>query len=149
MSLDLYAIGTALAGRYDNLTPPTGEPAIAYSGLPQNNLSSFPAVVVFPPEWDFAYQSGAREGEMTWTVRFYKGRMSGDVNIDTTALLKWASVLIDATHGAIGLGISGGKVRKAIPTNGVVGVHTYGGVEYGVVELEIGVWTNDAVTLTP
>lgn len=146
MSLDIYAIGTALAARYETVTAPSGETDIQYAGLPQNNLADFPAVVVFPPEWEFAYQSGSREGEMTWTVRFYRGRMSGDVNLDTTALLQWASVLIDATHGASKLGLT--KVRKAIPTGGLVGVHTYGGVEYGVVELEVGVWTEDAVSLS-
>lgn len=148
MSLDFYAIGTALAGAYDNLTPPTGERSIQSSGLPENNIASFPAVVVFPPEWEIAYQSGARETEQTWTVRFYRGRMSGDINIDTTALLKWAGVLVDATHAASKLGI-GPPIKKALPVSGLIGVHTYGGAEYGVVEMEIGVWTEDAVSLVP
>lgn len=146
MSLDFLAIGTALAGAYDNLTPPDGERQIQYTGLPQNTLTAFPSVIVFPPEWEFAYEGGARYGESTWTVRFYRGRMSGDVNIDTTALLQWASVLVDATHAASKLGLS--TVRKAIPVGGLIGVHTYGSTEYGVVELEVGVWTEDAVSLS-
>lgn len=145
MSLDFHAIGTALAAAYADVTPPTGEDAIASSSLPVNNIGAFPAVLVFPPEWESAYQSGARETEQTWTVRFYRGRMSGDVNIDTTALLKWVGPLMDVTHSASKLGLS--YVRKALPISGLVGVHTVGGVEYGVVELEIGVWTEDAVSL--
>lgn len=147
MSLDFHAIGTALAGAYDGLTPPTDERNIQSSGLPENNIAAFPAVVVFPPEWEFAYEGGARYGEMTWTVRFYRGKMSGDVNIDTAALLKWASVLVDATHAASKLGLT--VIRKAIPITGLIGVHTYAGTEYGVVELEVGVWTEDAVSLSP
>ncbi|MCC6619504.1 MAG: hypothetical protein IT341_10760 [Chloroflexi bacterium] len=145
MSIDFHAIGTALASAYANVTPPTDERSVQFADLPRNNLSSFPCVIVYPPEWETAYQSGARETTQTWTVRFYRGRMSGDVNADTTALLKWATVLVDATHAASKLGLS--YVRKAIPAGGLVGVHNYGNIDYGVVELEVGVWTEDAVTL--
>lgn len=147
MSLDFHAIGTALAGKYDGLTPPTGERSIQYAGLPRNNLSTFPAVVVFPPEWEFAYQA-QREGEMDWIVRFYRGSMSGDVNTDVTALLQWAGVLVDATHTGSKLGLSS-VVKKAIPVSGEIGTHTYGGVEHGVVEITVRVFTNDTYSMTP
>ena len=144
--MDFYAIGTALAGAYDDLTPPSGEREIQSSGLPENNLASFPCVVVFPPEWEAAHEGGARYTEQTWTVRFYRGQMSGDVNTNVTALLQWANTLFSATYSASKLGLS--YIRKAVPITGLIGVHTYGGTEYGVVEIEVGVWTEDAVSLS-
>lgn len=138
---DFYAIGTALAAAYANVEPPEGERNIQSSTLPTNNLSSFPAVIVFPPEWEFAY-TATRDGEQDWVVRFYRGQMSGDVNKDTTALLKWATVLTRATHAASKLGLAP-EVDKAFPASGLIGVHEYGGVEYVVVEQTIRVWTTE------
>jgi hypothetical protein len=160
VALNLLAIADGLALRFAaaNVTPPTNPvTTVAYPNIREstarlpNNLTAFPCVEVYPPapgESDMTYMSGLRRSEHLFTVRFYLGKSSGDLERDMVALYLWWGVLIDQIHAAMKLGI-GPPVLKAIPMSSGIGIHEYGGIEYAVIELSVQITTEDTVTLVP
>jgi hypothetical protein len=160
VALNLLAIADGLAARFSaaNVTPPTNPlTGGAYPDIRSstarltNNLAAFPCVEVYPPEpgdAEFVYTSGQRRSTFEFVVRFYYGKSSGDLERDMIALYSWWSVLINQIHGAMKLGLAP-TVLKAIPTTSGIGIHTYGGVEYAVIEIAIQITTEDTVTLVP
>lgn len=151
MSLDFLAIADGLATRYKAaaITPPTGYRNISLSTarLP-NGLENTPAVLVFL-EGGNAIWSAERNGEHTFRVRFFYDRSSGDLPKDTTAILKWLSVLWDATHAAVKLGLGSSNVDKARETTYELGDFEYGGTAFYGFDILVTVDTSDPMTLVP
>lgn len=157
MSLDMLAIADGIATRYLGVSPPSN-PAVYDGEFPEirsataripNALTKFPCVEVYPPgpgDSSFIYAGGQRRGEHLFTVRFYYGRSSGDLARDFVALYSWFGVLVDCLHGASKLGLAP-EVTKALLEEGGIGTHEFAGIEYGVIELSVRVWTEDSVTL--
>jgi hypothetical protein len=156
MALNMLAIADGLAARFApaNVTPPTNPTtSVAYTNIREstarlpNNLTAFPCVEVYPPapgEGDMIIGGGQRRSTWPFTVRFYYGQSSGDLERDMVALYKWWSVLIDQVLLGYTLG---GTATKALPTTTGIGVHEYGGVEYAVIEMTVEVTTEDTYTM--
>src|SRR6266540_331541 len=156
MALAMLAIADGLAARFAPgvLTPPTNPAtALPYTNIREstarlpNNLTAFPCVEVYPPApggSTMIFGGGIRTSEHEFTVRFYYGQSSGDLERDMVALYLWWSVLIDQLAGASKLGI-GPPVMKAIPLSSGIGIHEYGGVEYAVIELAVQIKTEDTI----
>lgn len=159
MALDMLSIADALAARFapGQVTPPTNpDTGSAYPNIREstarlpNNPGAFPFVGVFPPEpgdAGFTIGGGQRVGEMEFTIRFFYGEMTGDLDRHVTALYKWWGVLLDQLNSGMKLGLA--TVRKAIVLNSGIGVYTYAGVEHGIIEIKVGVTTEDTVVLAP
>jgi hypothetical protein len=159
MALDLLAIADALAARFDSaqITPPTNpDTSVAYPNIRlasarlPNNIPSFPAVGIFPPEpgdASFTIGGGQRVAEMEFTIRFFYGEMTGDLPRHMIALYRWWGVLLDQLNSGMKLGLA--TVRKAIVISSGIGVYTYAGVEHGIIEIKVQVTTEDTVVLTP
>lgn len=154
MALNVLSIADGLAARFapGAVTPPTN-PATgsAYQNIREstarvpNNLTSFPYVAVFPPrpgDVELIIGGGQRRASWPFTVRFYYGLASGDLERDMVALYKWWGVLLDQVLKGYTLG---GTVLKALPTTSGIGIHEYGGTEYGVIELSVEITTEDEI----
>ena len=74
------------------------------------------------------------------SIRFYYNQ-TGDLERDSAALRKWATVLIDQLQGAVQLG---GTVTSAHIMGFQVGLLNYAGIQYTGLEMRITVITNDA-----
>jgi hypothetical protein len=158
MSLNLLAIADGLALRFApaNVTPPTNPiTSVAYQNIREstarlpNNLTAFPCVEVYPPapgEGQFIIGGGQRRSTLPFTVRFYLGKSSGDLERDMVALYAWWSVLLDQVLKGYTLG---GTVTKALPVDSGIGIHEYGGIEYAVIEQTVEITTEDTVTPVP
>ncbi len=152
MSLDFLAIADALALRYSAayLIPPTGQPPIRKStARPENNAPPTPFVFVLLDDWEITGPaSGWRKGELHFQVRLHHSRKAGDTAESHRALLMWAGVMMDATYAQSMLGLAP-TVMKALSVTGSLQVFTYGGVEFDGVQINVTVWTGDAVTVLP
>jgi hypothetical protein len=127
--VNAYTIGNALAGKFSNLTPPTGYAAIRKStaALP-NAIPASPWVLVTLPRGTVVLGSQQLDHSMEYHVLFHYAKHTGDVARDVTGMLSWIGVLITATFSDMDLTISG--IRKAYPTEYEWTVFTYGGEEY-------------------
>jgi len=123
--MDTYAVGTALAARFSGITPPTGYDAIKQSTVfMPDSISTFPAVVVMPPDSTLSYMMNKQIDELyTFTVRFIIPRSAG-LDRGMKALYTWRDHLVKAAVGNQNLDVSG--VYSCM----VVGV-TMGDVAYG------------------
>jgi hypothetical protein len=105
-SVDFDAIGVALAARFAaaQITAPTSEQTIrlATSEIP-NQLNTFPAVVVFPPEVEMAYLGGIRSGVAVFPVGFYLPNLR-DRPRNARLLNKWLKSLYAQMDVAIQFG---------------------------------------------
>lgn len=151
--MDFKAIADGLAARYAPgvVTPPSGYPNIVTAtATPPNALPQSPYVVVYPDSGDVVYGSGERRDEPArFLVNFYYAKHEGDVPRESAALLNWLGVLLAQLHGQMKLGLAASGVMKALVTTWSVGALLYAGVQYDGITLNVQVWTQEAVTLTP
>lgn len=143
---DFNAITTALAGRYAPgvVTPPVGTGGsydnitVSTGYLPDQMLPT-PCVLVFSDTGQFTHSPGKRDGVGTWLVRFYFNQ-AGDLERDTEALERWATVLVDQLKLASQLG---GIVTQAKCLGWKIGILPYAGVSYTGIELTVMINTNE------
>jgi hypothetical protein len=95
---------------------------------------------VFLDDGDIEYFPGKRDSTFSWVIRFYYNQ-TGDLERDSVALRKWATVLIDRLQGAVQLG---GIVTSAHVTGFGVMLLGYAGIQYTGLEIRVEVITNDA-----
>lgn len=138
--MDVHAIATALAGQFSsaNVTPPTGYANIAFSSaeLP-NAITSLPAVLVFPPDGTWTYNSGAtRVGDLRFNVRVFLGPMM-DTGRNAQMINKWHSVLIDRTLNRLALSQATNGVTHCFIESSSSGMIDYADQKYVGVELDV------------
>ena len=140
---DFDAINTALIARFAAaaITPPTGYDNVKIStgNLPEG-MFPLPAVLVFPEGGDFTHYPGKRDSTHQYVVRFYYNQ-NGDLERDTPALRKWATVLVDQLKISTQLG---GAVTLAVVTHWAVGTYDYTPNQYTGIELTVSVVVNEA-----
>lgn len=156
MSLDLYAVGTALAGKFDDVTAPSGTmggTVVRGSSVGVQTVPATPYVVVELPEGEVESEMQAdRRITHDFHVYFLYGKASGDVPRDTAAMLKWLGPLLDAleTGNALGLGSqSGWNVVKSRTVSYEPGGYDVAGQPYHAWHFIARVWTWDNLTVTP
>lgn len=144
MTLNYYAIGTALAGTMGtatpSATPPVGGTAIVTStALPPNNLPSWPALLIELPHSaaDIAAGNGFQDNQFEFDAYFVIGTSSGDDPRIRQTLLLWLGPLIESTYGAYQLG---GLVDKAYVTSWRYEDYRYAGSVYPAWHLTVSVW---------
>lgn len=151
MALDLLGIADAVAARYAAVSTPTNE-TVGIQGATArtpNNVPSTPYVVVELPSGDITLPMGGRRtGSHDFDVYFLLDRSSGDIPRDKVRLLRWLPGLLDATYGAMKLGLSPVVMKSAVISY-EYGVYDYGGTEFHAWHLVVRVWTEDTVTVTP
>lgn len=150
MSLDLYAVGTALASAFGAVTAPSGTQGgtvVRGSGLEPNAIPTTPYVVVELPKGEVTWDSSQLRIEHDFPVYFLWQKAGGDLPRDMTVMLKWIGPLLNATYSQAKLGVS--DVQKAYVTAYSFGKYAYEGDEYHAWHLTVKVWTQDTVTATP
>jgi len=147
--VDYLAIADAVAGRYEGLTTPVGaQPIRSSTARLPNSPGAFPIVGVVLDDGELTYLSSRVDGMIKATVRLYYGGSTADLPRMLAPLYAWLGVMLAATHGAVKLGLAP-AVTKAIPLGWDVGVFTWSGVEYIGLEIRLGIWTEETVTLVP
>jgi hypothetical protein len=123
--VDTYAVGTALAARFSSITPPTGYDAIKLAtAFVPDNVSTFPAVVVLPPDTALSYAMNRQVDEVhTFTIRFLFPRSAGG-DRGIKALYAWRDAIVQAAVGDQNLGVSG--VVSCLVTGVTMGDVSYG-----------------------
>jgi hypothetical protein len=150
MSIDLNAIATALALRYDplNLAPPGGEQAIRTStAKPPNAITDTPYVVVMAAtdaDATFDGGGGTRVGLIPFSVEFYLEK-AADLPRQMTRLQRWAPVLLDATLASVHLGLAP-PVAFAWAKSFRIGDITYAGQAFAAIRLLVEVHTSDGIS---
>lgn len=143
MSLDMLAIGNAIAAKYPTLTPPTGLTAVRRSTakLPNRLTSQLPAVLVFVESGELEAMGGSRGAEHTMLARLYIARVSvRGLPRQLNESIAWLSVLLDAW--ATGMQPVAGVA--AVRTIGyTVGELSYAGTAYSGVESRLQVVTTE------
>lgn len=153
MSLDMYGLGTALAGQFVTVTAPAGTMGGtvirgATIEVP-NNIPATPYVIVELPSGELQYENqGDRRFDHVFDVFFLFQMASGDRPRDKKTMLLWLGPLLDALHGNYKLGL-GGVVMKSRTTAFEPVVASYAGDEYHAWHLTTYVSTEDVVTLVP
>lgn len=154
MSVDFYAVGTALAATMGGATctsPPLGGTAIRQATvLAPNGMEVWPALVVELPHsgQDATVDSGDQRLVNDFDVFFIIGQASGDLPRMRETLLRWLGPLLNSTYGAMKLG-QGAVVDKAYVVSYAEQPYNYAGIEYPAWHLVARVWTDQYVTLTP
>lgn len=154
MSLDLYAIGTALATQMGTVTAPAGTDggtAIRQATvLAPNDIAMLPGFVVQLPHGEVSDPAGGiQDGAHDFEAYFIYGKNAGDDPRAKKALLKWIGPLLNGTYSAMKLGLVASGVTKAEVVAYEYGTYNYGGDEYHAWHLTIRVWTSQTVTVTP
>jgi hypothetical protein len=151
MSLDMYAVGTALATQYGTVTAPASMGGTVIRGSTietPNNVQVFPYIVIELPSGELPVGGGQRRAVHEFPVYFLFSRASGDTPRNKKALLQWLGPLLDATFTATKLGLSS-VVMKALPNSYEPVIYEYGDIGYHAWRFVVGVWTEDTVTLVP
>lgn len=145
----MLAIADAVAARFSTVATPSGETValVGATARTPNNLPGTPYVVVELPGSDELIIEQRRTGSHDFDVYFLLERASGDIPRDKVRLLRWLPGLLDATYGAMKLGLA--TVRKSWVISYEYGTYNYGGTEYHSWHLVVRVWTEDTITLTP
>lgn len=138
MSADLYAVGTALADRFDSVTGPTGVQGgtvIRGSSVGIHNVPVTPYIVVELPEGEVTTGLAITpvRSNHAFHVYFLWEKSSADVPRDTAVMLKWLGPLLQALHGGFRLGLpsqNGWGVLKAWITSYEPGQYEIGGQPY-------------------
>ena len=149
--MDYTQVITALAAKYDPsaITPPPGQPQIRIAtALAPNNIPATPFLLVEPDKGTFVNNPGRRMGQHDFFVRLYLSKSVGDQKRELTSIYAWLTVLFDALNTGSKLGLAP-LVMKALMTNYLVAVFNYAGDEYDGIELNVSVWTEEAVQITP
>lgn len=143
---DFDAITIALAARFApaQVTPPAGgygNVTVSTGNLPEGGLPP-PFVLVFAESGEFTHYPGKRDSKHEFVVRFYYNQ-DGDMERDTIALRKWATVLVDQLKLSAQLG---GIVTLANVTGWTIGKFGYPGSEvmFTGVELTVEIVVNEA-----
>ena len=150
--MNVLTLADALAARYASgtLSAPAGYPAIrlATARVP-NVISAFPAVLVFPPdgEMEIVSTSGMATYHLDFMVVFHLGQYSGDLARDTAALDSWLGPLLQATFGAMKLGVTG--VMKSYPMTWTLAVAKYGEEEFDTWRIKVRIDFEEAQVYTP
>lgn len=150
MSLDVYAVGTALAATFGTVTAPAntmGGTVIRGYSLELNAVPVTPYVVVELPKGEITFDPSRLLVEHDFPVYFLFQKASADLPRDMAAMLQWLGPLLSATYGKMKLGLT--DVRKSYVTAYGFGTYKYEGDEYHAWHLTAKVWTEDAVTVTP
>jgi hypothetical protein len=123
--MDTYAVGTALAARFGNITPPTGYDAIKLTtALAPDNISVYPAVIILPPDTTLSYSMNRQVDEMhVFTVRFIIPRSMG-TDRGIKALYAWRDAIVKGAVGNQDLDVVG--VVSCLVTNVTMGDVSYG-----------------------
>jgi hypothetical protein len=144
MTLDTYAIATAIAARYAPgvMAPPAGLPPIRQAtASPPNGITKTPLVLVIPDSGEVEHiGGGTRRMTHVWLVRFYLA-LSTDLARDYVALEKWTAKLLDAHLAGIALG---GLVTAVRTKSYRVGSMRYGAKDYEGIELRVEAVTTEA-----
>lgn len=145
----MLAIADAVAARFGTVATPSGETValVGATARTPNNLPGTPYVVVELPGSDELIIEQRRTGSHDFDVYFLLERASGDIPRDKVRLLRWLPGLLDATYGAMKLGLA--TVRKSWVISYEYGTYNYAGTEYHSWHLVVRVWTEDTITLTP
>jgi hypothetical protein len=153
VTLDIFAVGTAIADKYATVTisdaTVVGGTAIRESTfLPPNNLAVTPAVIVDLPSGQERVPESTYDQQDEWEfdVYFLLDKASGDIPRVTKAAAKWIMPLRNALHSGNQLGITG--VLKARPVSWKFEQYEYGGEEYDAWHLVVRVWTEDNDPIT-
>lgn len=123
--MDTYAVGTALAARFGAVTPPAGyDPIKLATALVPDNVSTFPAVIVLPPDTTLSYSMNRQVDELhTFTVRLLIPRAAGGDRAMKT-LYAWRDTFVQAAVGDQNLGVAG--VVSCLVTGVTMGDVSYG-----------------------
>jgi hypothetical protein len=152
MSVDYYAIGTALATRMGSATAPSGTQggtAIRQSTvIAPNNLTASPAVIIELPSGEIGVPMGqVQKSEHDFDAYFLLDWSSAGDERVRKSLLQWLGPLIDSTYSAVQLGLT--VIEKAVVTKYEYGQYEYGGQFYPAWHLTVHVWVNaTGVTFT-
>lgn len=156
MSADLYAVGTALAGKFEAVTAPAGTmggTAIRGSSVGLQSVPVTPWIAVELPSGEVQNEAQAdRRITHDFTVYLLWGRQSGDVPRDTAVMLQWLGPVLDAleTGNTLGLGSeSGWNVQKSRIVSWEPGQYDVGGQPYHAWRITVRVWTWDNLSVTP
>ena len=152
-AVDVYAIGTALAGKYGAVTisdsTVVGGTAIrGATFLTPNNLPVTPYVIVeLPSGRQRVPEANGQQNDIhTFDVYFLLGKASGDLARDKKALAKWIGPLREALFSGNQLGVTG--VLKARPESWEFAVYDYAGDEYHAWHLIVEVWTESSSSIS-
>lgn len=155
MSVDLYAIGTALAGQMDNVIGPTGVQGgtvIRGSSVGVQSVPVVPYLVVELPSGEVATEAQSdRRMTHDFPVYFLWDKAAGDVPRNTAVMLKWIGPLLDALESGNTLGLgseSGWNVLKSRILSYEPGNYDVGGQPYHAWQLTVRVWTWDNLAVT-
>lgn len=138
MSADLYAVGTAIAGKFAAVTAPTGTmggTVIRGNSVGIQAVTVTPYVVVELPEGQIetALAVTPRRSSHDYNVFFLFEKSSGDVPRATAVMLKWLGPLLTAVDAGSRLGLgsaSGYSVLKSGITSYEPGQYEVGGQPY-------------------
>lgn len=124
--MNTYAVGTALAARFGSITPPTGYESIKMAtAFPPDAVSTWPAVMVLPPDTSLSYSMNRQVDEIhIFTVRFLIPRAAG-TDRGIKALYAWRDAIVTAAVGNQDLNVQG--VISCLVTNVTMGDTSYGG----------------------
>jgi len=151
MSLDMYAIGTALAGHVANVTASQGavEGGTVIRGSTAEQPNAIPAtpyVVVSLPSGEFVAGGGERVATHEFPIYFLYQKASGDLPRQTKAMLQWLGPLFDATISATAIGQTSNSVKSALLASYEPVVYEYAGTEFHAWRFVYEVITREAVT---
>jgi len=156
VSLDLYAVGNALAAKFAATTAPSGTmggTTILFSDVGVHNLPQTPAIVVELPEGEVESESqGDRRIIHDFHVYFLWQKAVGDVPRDTDVMLQWLGPLLDALESGNQLALgaqSGWSVLKSRDISYEPGNYAVGGDQYHSWHFVVRVWTLDDLAVTP
>lgn len=155
MSLDMHAVGTALADKFGNVTAPTGTmggTAIRSESVGVHGIPLTPAIVVELPEGEVESEMpGDRRIHHDFHVYFLFQKASGDVPRDTAVMLQWLGPLLDALESGNTLSLGsedGWNVLKTRTVSWEPGNYSVEGDEYHAWHLITRVWTWDNLTVS-
>jgi hypothetical protein len=154
MSLDLYAVGTALAAQVATVTAPAdvsmGGTVIRGSTVEApNSIPNTPYVVVVLPSGEVTAGGGERVAVHNFPVYFLYQRSAGDLPRETKTMLQWLGPLLDATISATSIGLAAQGVKSALLESYEPVIYEYAGTEYHAWRFVYAVRTRDAVTYSP
>ena len=138
MSADLYAVGTAIADKFGDVTGPSGVQGgtlIRGASVGIHSVPVTPYIVVELPEGEIetALAVTPRRSSHDVHVYFLYEKSSGDVPRDTAVMLKWLGPLLTALDIGSRLGLSsasGYSVLKSGITSYEPGQYEVGGQPY-------------------
>lgn len=154
MTLNMYAIGTALATQVATVTASQGAAVggtVIRGGVVEqpNSIPVTPYVVVTLPSGDLTAGGGERVGVHNFPVYFLYQRSAGDLARETKTMLQWLGPLLDATISATSLGLSASGVKSALLDSYEPVIYEYAGTEYHAWKFTYAVRTREAVSYTP